>query len=73
MGKGQGMQGNPIGEQWRCAHCSEPIGAYEPMITVEGGRARRTSRTVEIRAGRLAPEHYHHACYVLEHEEPLAE
>jgi len=60
-------------EQWCCAHCREPIGAYEPMVTVDDGRARRTSRTVEIRAGRLASEDYHHACYVLERDEPLAE
>jgi hypothetical protein len=64
------MQGR---ERWCCAHCREPIGAYEPMVTVDDGRARRTSRTVEIRAGRLASEDYHHACYVLEHGEPLAE
>jgi hypothetical protein len=43
------------------------------MVTVDDGRARRTSRTVEIRAGRLASEDYHHACYVLEHGELLAE
>lgn len=72
MGKGQGMQGNPTGEQWQCVHCGETIGAYEPMVTVKDGRARRTSRTVETRAGRFASAHYHHACYMLEHEEPPA-
>jgi hypothetical protein len=73
MGDGLGVQGRPSGEQWRCAHCADLIGAYEPMVTVEDGRARRTSRTAELRAGRLASEAYHHACYVLEHGEPLAE
>ncbi|MGN6373145.1 MAG: hypothetical protein ACTHM1_09160 [Solirubrobacteraceae bacterium] len=60
----------PTGEQWRCAHCGEPIGAYEPMVTVEGDRVRRTSRTVEQRTGGVAVERYHHACYVLAHGEP---
>jgi hypothetical protein len=44
------------------------------MVTIDDGRARGTSRTAEIRAGRLASEEdYHHACYGLEHGEPLAE
>jgi hypothetical protein len=73
MSKDSGIQGNPTGGQWHCAHCREPIGAYEPMVTVDDGQARRTSRTAEIRAGRLASEHYHHACYVLEHGEPPSE
>ena len=69
-GKGLDIQGC---EQWRCAHCREPIGAYEPMITIEDGQARQTSRTAEIRAGRFASERYHQACHVLECGELLAE
>ncbi|MGA8354073.1 MAG: hypothetical protein WB698_07900 [Solirubrobacteraceae bacterium] len=67
------MQGRPSSELWRCTHCADLIGAYEPTVAVEDGRARRTSRTAEQRAGRLTSEHYHHACYVLAYGEPLAE
>lgn len=73
MGAGPGMQGCSGGEQWGCPYCGELIGAYEPIVTVEDGRARRTSRTAELRAGRLASAHFHHACYVLEHGEALVE
>jgi hypothetical protein len=62
---------HPTG-QWDCAHCGELIGTYEPMVTVDDGLVRKTSRTAEIRAGRLASEHYHLACYRLEHREPPA-
>jgi hypothetical protein len=68
MGEGLDIQGY---EQWRCAYCREPIGAYEPMVTVEDGQARRTSRTAEIRAGRFASEPYHQACHVLKAGEAL--
>jgi hypothetical protein len=67
------MQGRHSDQQWQCAHCGEQIGAYEPMVVVEDGRARRSSRTAELRAGRLASEHYHHACYLLGHDEPPAD
>lgn len=67
------MQGRLTDEQWRCVHCTDLIGAYEPMVTVEHGRARRTSRTAELQTGRLASEHYHHACYLLNHSEPPVE
>lgn len=73
MGTGPGMQGRPGGEQWHCARCGELIGAYEPMIVVENGRARRSSRTAELRAGRLASEHYHEACYILKQGEAPVE
>jgi hypothetical protein len=74
LGNGMDMHGHPGNEPWLCAHCGEPVGAYEPMVTVENGRARRTSRTAELRAGRLASEHrYHQACYVIEDAEPPAE
>jgi hypothetical protein len=57
------------GEQWRCARCADLIGAYEPMVAVENGRACLTSRTAELRTGRRASEHYHEACYLLEHHQ----
>jgi hypothetical protein len=66
------MQEHQGDEQWPCARCGEPIGAYEPMVTVENGHARRSSRTVERRAGRLTSEPYHQACYLVDHGEPPA-
>jgi hypothetical protein len=74
MDRGVDTQGAAGGEQWRCARCDESIGAYEPIIVVvENGRARRSSRTAELRAGRLASTHYHEACYLLEYGELPAE
>jgi hypothetical protein len=61
------------GEQWGCARCGEPIGTYEPIVTVRDGRARRTSKTAEQRGDRLASEHFHEACYLLERGVPPVE
>jgi hypothetical protein len=48
----------------RCKHCEDVIGAYEPMIVLEGGRARATSRAAEQDgAWGLAGKCYHAACY----------
>lgn len=43
--------------------------AYEPMVKVEDGQPHQTSRTAELRAGRLAAARYHRACYVLTHDD----
>ena len=32
---------------WKCAHCGDVIGFYEPAIVVEGDGERRTSRLNE--------------------------
>jgi len=32
---------------WKCAHCGDVIGFYEPAIVVEGHGERRTSRLNE--------------------------
>jgi hypothetical protein len=61
------MQGHATGEHWRCADCGDVIGAYEPVVMVGEGQVRRTSRTAELRAGRLESEHYHLACYLRTH------
>jgi hypothetical protein len=47
----------------RCRHCGEVIGAYEPMIVLRGGEARRSSRAAEREAGAPMDECYHDACY----------
>ncbi len=47
----------------RCRHCEEVIGVYEPMVVLDEGRARRTSRAAERDGGELVGECYHHACY----------
>jgi hypothetical protein len=64
------MQGNAREERWCCVHCGDAIGAYEPIVQVGDGDARRTSRTQETRSGRPAGEYFHHACYVSVHGEP---
>lgn len=48
----------------KCEHCGEVIGVYEPMIVLEGERARATSKAAEQNgAWSLAAECYHAACY----------
>jgi len=53
----------------RCKHCEDVIGAYEPMVVLSEGRARRTSRSVERAAGGPLGECYHDACYAQAHAE----
>lgn len=36
-----------------CAHCGEVIGVYEPIIVVQSGDARETSRAAEPELARL--------------------
>jgi hypothetical protein len=47
----------------RCDVCGEPIGVYEPLIAIERGRARRTSRASEPGIGRAAGEYRHRECH----------
>jgi hypothetical protein len=54
---------------WRCHHCDDVIGVYEPMIVLADGRARRTSRAGEQNPGAHLGECYHHACYARTHGE----
>lgn len=67
MGRDVDTPGRADDEQWRCAQCADLIGAYEPVVTIEDGQARLTSRRAELRTGRRPSEHYHEACYLLEH------
>jgi hypothetical protein len=46
----------------RCKHCGDVIGAYEPMVVIDAGRPRGTSRAAED--GALLEESYHEACYL---------
>jgi hypothetical protein len=48
----------------RCEHCEEVIGVYEPMIVLDGGRARATSKAAERDdTWMLGGECFHAACY----------
>jgi hypothetical protein len=46
-----------------CDVCGEPIGVYEPLIAIERGRARRTSRASEPGIGTAAGEYRHRECH----------
>jgi hypothetical protein len=46
----------------RCRHCGDVIGVYEPMIVLDEGQARKTSRAVEATPGPLG-ECYHNECF----------
>jgi hypothetical protein len=63
---------DPMGPQLRCARCGEVIGVYEPMLFVEDGTVRETSRLRE--QGRapgwaLVEDCYHENCFELAFEE----
>lgn len=48
----------------RCEHCKDVIGVYEPMIVLQDGRARTTSKGAEQDgAWALVGECYHAVCY----------
>jgi hypothetical protein len=53
-------------ERVTCSHCSDVIGAYEPMILVTDGHARSTSRALEPVAAKLG-DCYHGSCYERAH------
>jgi hypothetical protein len=50
-------------EKLRCAHCSDVIGAYEPLVVLLDGMARDTSKIAETDDGGPLGECYHRACY----------
>lgn len=49
--------------RFRCRHCDDVIGVYEPMIVLDDGRPRHTSRAAEQDDAALAGERYHLVCY----------
>jgi len=48
----------------RCQRCGDVIGTYEPMIVLEDGDARETSKVADQKATSEWSEYYHHACYL---------
>jgi hypothetical protein len=46
-----------------CRCCGEPIGVYEPLIAIERGRPRRTSRAAEPTLVRTPGEYRHADCH----------
>lgn len=54
---------SPISEFVRCAHCSDVIGVYEPLVRVLNGRTYETSRALQPVSCDQGAEHYHRACY----------
>jgi hypothetical protein len=53
----------------RCQHCDDVIGVYEPMIVLEDGRVRTTSRAAERDRAMLLGDCYHAECYERVHGE----
>jgi hypothetical protein len=49
------------GSECRC--CGEPIGVYEPLVAIERGRARMTSRAAEPAISATPGEYRHLACH----------
>ncbi len=48
----------------RCTRCGEVIGVYEPLILIERGEPRETSRAAEPGSGTEGTARFHHACYL---------
>jgi hypothetical protein len=46
-----------------CMLCARPIGAYEPVVLIEGGRAVRASRATHPGLGHGKSSLYHLECY----------
>jgi hypothetical protein len=47
----------------RCSCCGEPVGVYEPLVAIERGRARQTSRAAEPAIATTPGEYRHLACH----------
>lgn len=59
----------PMERITRCRRCGDVIGAYEPTVVLEDGRARVTSRARAENPAELTGECYHSACYAGMHNE----
>jgi hypothetical protein len=46
-----------------CTRCGEPIGVYEPAITVAGDRVFDSSWEDRARTDLASASHYHRDCY----------
>lgn len=55
----------------RCEYCHDVIGVYEPMVVLEAGELRSTSRTAE-QDDALEGDCYHAACSERVHGEAAA-
>lgn len=55
-----------MGDPWRCEHCADVIGGYEPLVLVVDGQAHETSRAA-IKDGTVGERvrRYHRECYDL--------
>jgi len=51
------------GEAFRCEHCGDLIGVYEPLVVCSEGGTRTTSRAAEPDLEAAGATHYHRACY----------
>lgn len=47
----------------RCSCCGQVIGVYEPLIAIERGRVRRSSRAAEPELATTPGEYRHLACH----------
>jgi hypothetical protein len=57
-----------VGEAFRCKHCGDLIGVYEPLVVCTKDLARTTSRAAEPDLEATGATHYHRACYAAEVE-----
>jgi len=47
----------------RCSHCGDRIGVYEPLVAIDDGRARETSRAAEPEMTHTSDLCYHRTCF----------
>jgi hypothetical protein len=50
---------------WRCAHCHDVIGVYEPLVMVEGAGTRTSGRLQEPPEPAAGAAPYHAGCHEL--------
>jgi hypothetical protein len=56
-------ESNLIRVAFRCAHCGDVIGVYEPTVVLQWGETRETSRAAEPELEHLTTWHYHRVCH----------
>jgi hypothetical protein len=53
-------------DTFRCKHCGDLIGVYEPLVVCAKGSVRTTSRAAEPDLDARDATSYHRACYTAE-------
>jgi hypothetical protein len=58
-------------DTFRCAHCGDVIGVYEPLVECQDSHSRTTSRAAEPGLKATDGSYYHRRCFHERASNPL--